>query len=97
MLRAILADEVQHVRFGNQWLKKMARNDPRILLDVAAAIRHLKTVTEALAPQAGEVSALGTPLTGWEHTDIFANIEDRRAAGFTEEELAEVIRQEGSG
>jgi len=50
-----------------------------------------------MAPEPGEVSALGTPLTGWEHTDLVTNIEDRRAAGFTEEELEEVMRQERNG
>jgi len=96
MLRSILADEVQHVRFGNQWIKKMAHDNPRTLLDVAAAILHLKTVTKAFAPEPGDVSALGTPLSGWEHLDSFTNVEDRRAAGFTDEELAEMTGQEGT-
>jgi hypothetical protein len=95
ILSGLLADEIQHVRFANRWLKRIARENPRSLLDVAAAIRYLKQVTEALAPQPGDKSALGTDLTGYRHTTVFANIEDRRAAEFTEEEIAELVRQEG--
>jgi uncharacterized ferritin-like protein (DUF455 family) len=96
MLRSILADEVQHVRFGNQWIKKMARDNPRSVLDVATAMRHLRTVTAALVPEPGDVSALGQPLGGWEHDATFTNVEDRRAAGFTEEELAALMQPEGN-
>ena len=34
-------------------------------------------------------------LTGYTHLGVFANIEDRRHAEFTEEEIAEILRQEG--
>jgi uncharacterized ferritin-like protein (DUF455 family) len=97
IMDALLADEVQHVRFANQWLKQMAREDPRVLLKVAAAVRFLQHVTSALAPEAGEVNAVGVDLTGYQHLDVFANIDDRRLAEFTEEEIAELLRQEGFG
>jgi uncharacterized ferritin-like protein (DUF455 family) len=51
-LDGMLADEVQHVRFGNQWLKRLAREDPRTLMDVAKAVDFLARVTKALAPAA---------------------------------------------
>jgi len=95
VLGGILADEIQHVRFANNWLKRLAREDPRILLQVAQAVRFLKGVTIALAPLAGDVNAAGVNLTGYVHLDVFANVEDRRHAGFTEEEIAEILRQEG--
>jgi uncharacterized ferritin-like protein (DUF455 family) len=97
VLAGILADEIQHVRFANQWLKRLAREDPRTLLSVASAVRFLKAVTAALAPQQGEVNAIGIPLSGYRHLEVFANVEDRRTAGFTEEELNELVRQEGVG
>lgn len=97
MLDGMLADEIQHVRFGNQWLKRMAKEDPSILLKVATAVRFLAQVTTALAPAPGEVNAVGVNLTGFTHLDVFANIEDRRRAEFTEEEVAEILRQEGFG
>lgn len=97
IMDAILADEIQHVRFANQWLKRMAREDPRILMKVAMAIHFLKKVTEALTPQPGDVNAVGVDLTSFTHMDVFANVEDRRLAEFTEEEIAEILRQEGFG
>lgn len=95
LLSGILADEIHHVRFANQWLKRVAREDPRLLLKVATAIRFLKGVTAAMAPQPGDVNAAGVNLTGYYHVDVFANVEDRRQAEFTEEEIAEILRQEG--
>lgn len=95
LLAGILADEIQHVRFANVWLKKLAREQPRTLLKVALAIQHLRNITAAMSPEEGEVNAAGVPLTGYSRVEIFANIEDRRAAEFTEEEIAEILRQEG--
>ncbi len=95
LLGGILADEIQHVRFANQWLKRLARENPRTLFQVAQAIHFLRGVTAALAPQTGDVNAAGVNLTGYTHLDVFANIEDRRRAEFTEEEIAEILRQEG--
>jgi len=95
LLAGILADEIQHVRFANQWLKRLARQQPRTLLKVAQAVRALQGITAALAPQEGEVNAAGVPLTGYHRVDVFANVEDRRHAEFTEAEIAEILRQEG--
>lgn len=95
IMDGILADEVQHVRYGNQWLKRMAKSDPRILMKVAAAIRFLEKVTKAMAPEDGEVNAAGVDLKGFTHLEVFANIEDRKLAEFTPEEIAELLRQEG--
>lgn len=94
LLDGILADEVQHVRFANQWLKRLARENPRVLLEVAQAIGFLRKVTTALAPQPGDVNAAGVNLTGYTHIDVFTNVEDRRRAGFSGEEIAEILRQE---
>jgi hypothetical protein len=97
IMDALLADEVQHVRFANRWLKQMARENPRTLFQVAAGIRFLKQVTVGLAPRPGEVNAVGVNLTEFTHPDVFANIDDRRLADFTEQEIAEILRQEGFG
>jgi uncharacterized ferritin-like protein (DUF455 family) len=95
ILEGILADEIQHVRFANQWLKRLAREQPRTLLKVAQAIRFLQSVTAALAPKPDEVNAAGVALSQFTRVEVFANIEDRRIAEFTEEEIAEILRQEG--
>ncbi len=97
LMDVLLADEVQHVRFANRWLKHMARENPRILLQVAAGIQRLRQVTEGLAPQPGEVNAVGVDLTAFTHVDVLANVDDRRLAEFSEEEIGELLRQEGFG
>lgn len=94
ILETILADEIQHVRFANQWIKCIARKEPRSLLKVANAVRFLQSVTEALTPQPGEVNSVGVDLTSYKHLDVFANVEDRKLAEFTEEEIEEILRQE---
>lgn len=97
MLDGILADEVQHVRFANQWLKRVSKEDPKILMKVASAIGYLKKVTAALAPEAGATNAAGVELTTWTHVDVATNVEDRELAAFTPAEIAEVLRREGFG
>jgi len=97
IMEAILTDEIQHVRYANRWLKRMAQSNPRVLLDVARAVRFLETVTDAMAPEEGTVNAAGVPLTGWARTNVFTNVDDRRLAEFTESELSELLRQEGLG
>jgi uncharacterized ferritin-like protein (DUF455 family) len=97
LMEGLLADEVQHVRFANRWLKQMARENPRTLLQVAAGIQLLRNVTAGLAPLPGEVNAVGVNLTNFTRPDVFANIDDRRLAEFSEQEIAEVLRQEGFG
>jgi uncharacterized ferritin-like protein (DUF455 family) len=97
IMETVLADEVQHVRYANRWLRRLAKENPARLIDVVKAVRWLDKVTVALAPKDGDVNAVGVPLTGWAHVGIFTNIEDRRLAEFNEEELAELVRQEGNG
>lgn len=97
LMDGLLADEVQHVRFANRWLKQMAKENARTLFQVAAGIQFLRQVTKALAPQAGEINAVGVNLTAFTHPDVFANVDDRRLADFTEPEIGELLRQEGFG
>jgi uncharacterized ferritin-like protein (DUF455 family) len=97
VLLTILADEIQHVRFANQWLKRAAKENPRSLLKVATAIRFLQSVTAAFAPKPGEKSAVGLDLTGYTRSELFANVEDRRIAEFSEEEIEEIVSQERIG
>ncbi len=95
LLETILADEVTHVRFANRWIKKMTEADPRILLRVAMAVRFLGRVNAQLAPQPGDVNAVGVEWTAERRQAPSVNVEDRRAAEFTEDEIAEVLRQAG--
>jgi len=97
MLDGVLADEVAHVRFGNRWLKRASKANPRVLLKIAQAITHLRKVTAALAPDPGEKNAAGVELTGWKHVETNTNVEDRELAEFDREEIAELLRREGLG
>lgn len=95
LIDLILADEVQHVRFANRWLKRFADENPRTLLQVVAGIQYLRKTTEALAPQPGEINAVGVDLTAFTHVEVMTNVDDRRLAEFSEAEIRELLRQEG--
>lgn len=93
MIESILVDEIQHVRFANDWLKRMTKENPRTLLDIASAIRRVESIIEALSPRLGNMSLDGVELAKIKR-DVAANVDDRRAAGFTDEEIAEILRKE---
>ena len=97
LMDALLADEVQHVRYANRWLKHMARENPRTLLQVATGVQVLQKITAALAPQPGEVNAVGVSLTEFNHVEVLTNTADRRLAEFTDREIADLLRKEGFG
>jgi len=92
VLEHILADEINHVRFANQWIRKMIQSDRRLLLKVASAVRVLAETNAALSeepgPSSGETSAQ-------QHTKIGINVEDRRHADFSDDEINEILRQAG--
>jgi uncharacterized ferritin-like protein (DUF455 family) len=75
---AIEADEIAHVRFANEWLKRMADSDPRTVLQVAAAMAWLKKVVATTTLD--ELKVIGT------------NVESRQMAGFSTKEVAAVAR-----
>ena len=97
LMDALLADEVHHVRYANRWLKQMAQENPRTLLQVAAGVQLLQKITAALAPEPGEVNAVGVNLTEFTHVEVMTNVGDRRLAEFTEAEIADLLRKEGFG
>src|SRR5204862_355295 len=80
VLESILSDEITHVRFANQWLKLMVREDRRLLLKIAMAVRFLTTVTAALAPQEGQLSPIGLPFEAPQNRITQVNVADRRQA-----------------
>lgn len=95
ILDGILADEIQHVRFANRWIKRMATADRRVLLKVAMAVRFIAQVNETLAPRGGEVNAVGHTLQDGKDTVPAVNIEDRKLAEFDDDEIHEILRQAG--
>lgn len=96
LLEGILSDEIHHVRFANIWLKRLAKDDPSVLLKVLKGIGFMRQVAAAFAPRAGEVNASGATVSNTSHQSP-TNIDDRRLAEFTEQEIAELLRQDGFG
>jgi uncharacterized ferritin-like protein (DUF455 family) len=95
LIDALMADEVHHVRFANQWIKRMAQRDLRVLLRVAAAMSALKHVNSALKPRLGEMSVNGKKLGHAGGTIIFqVSAGDRGDSGFSHAEVGEVVRQD---
>lgn len=95
VLDAILADEVHHVRFANRWIRRLAEQDRRVLLKVAAAVRFLTEANAHFQTRAGEVNPVGRVLEGPEDRIPAVNVEHRRLAEFTEDEIAIILRQAG--
>jgi uncharacterized ferritin-like protein (DUF455 family) len=95
VLEGILADEVQHVRFANRWIKALAAQDPRVLMKVAMAVRFLAAANAALQAGAGERSAAGKVFEAPEDRIPAVNVEDRRLAEFSDAEIEEILRQAG--
>ncbi len=94
MTDAILADEVQHVRYANHWLKSLGAGDPKVVMQVASAVTELKRMSAALRPQPGEFSINGVDLVGMPHASVRANVDDRGHASFSTAEIGQVMRQQ---
>ncbi len=87
LLEAVEADEIPHVSFANYWLKRLSDEQPRTVLQIAAAMTWLRKVVMAT----GGETMHAIPTDG----------ETRKAAGFSADEVAVVARLEqelvGSG
>jgi uncharacterized ferritin-like protein (DUF455 family) len=92
VLENILVDEIGHVRFANQWIRRLAEQDRRALLKVAMAIRALAASDQAHAPEAFAKSEAATVYVN-DLGDV--NVEDRRLAEFTDNEIDTYLRNNG--
>lgn len=92
LLESILADEVNHVRFANRWIRKLAREDGRVLLKVALAVRFLDEANAA--GYAGD-AADHHEKNVTNHGRMGINVEDRKNAEFSDDEINEILRQSG--
>jgi len=95
VLEHILADEVNHVRFANRWIRRLAEKNPRVLFNVAVAMRMFKEVNAALTIKEGNTNVVGLDLGNKRHHNIGVNVDDRREADFSDEEINEILRQSG--
>jgi len=95
MLEAILTDEVQHVRFANRWIRRWATEDRRVLMKIAYAVRFLAAANAKFQIKAGELNAVGKTLEAPEDRIPAVNVEDRKLAEFSDDEVNEILRQAG--
>lgn len=94
VLDGILADEITHVRFANQWIRRMTEENPAILLQVARAVQFLGQANQAMQVDADAVDAAGTKVQDHK-LQVEINVEGRLEAEFTEEEVLEVLKKAG--
>ncbi len=82
----VLADELTHVRFGSEWVKEFTKDDPERF---KAAQEFRKAVDKQFS--------FGGSRSNREDAAIPIAWEDRKEAGFTDEELEELAQVSGQG
>jgi uncharacterized ferritin-like protein (DUF455 family) len=82
----VLADELTHVRFGSDWVKSFTKGDPE-RYEKAQQFRREVDKQFSFGGARSEREGAAIPIA-WE---------DRREAGFTEEELRDLARVSGEG
>ena len=82
----VLADELTHVRFGSEWVKEFTKDDPD----------RFRRAQE-FRKQVDKQFSFGGARSDREDAAIPIAWEDRREAGFTEEELRELTQLSGEG
>lgn len=92
VMDGILADEVQHVRFATDWIRREIRNNPRVVMEIASAIEYIQRVTEAFMPAVEDTNQAGIRFADLDRS-FAINDADRRLAGFSDEDLAALRRQ----
>jgi uncharacterized ferritin-like protein (DUF455 family) len=92
LLDAIAADEIHHVRFANQWVHKLCASDKKNLFKVAQAVSFMDAAQKALSPPEGSTNLMGVSVEEFSQTAPI-NVEDRRLAEFSEDEITALLKQ----
>jgi uncharacterized ferritin-like protein (DUF455 family) len=82
----VLADELTHVRFGSEWVKSFTAGDPE----------HVER-TKAFQREVDKQFSFGGSRSDRPDASIPIAWEDRKEAGFTDEELREIADLSGTG
>ena len=82
----VLADEITHVRFGSEWVKEFTKDDPE-RFKAAQDFRRQVDKQFSFGGSRSDRADAAIPIA-WE---------DRKEAGFTDEELQELVRVSGEG
>jgi len=92
LLDAIAADEIQHVRFANQWVHKLCGENKRNLLKVVQAVKFLDAAQRAIAPAPGSTNLVGVSVDDVTQSAPI-NVADRQLADFTDDEISILLKQ----
>jgi uncharacterized ferritin-like protein (DUF455 family) len=104
MFDFIQADETRHVAFGNCWVKWLLHDDPQKLRELGEEVERMRQAHDrkvaALVKQAlGDTgqSGEGKPADGAAKKDdpTPVNVISLKIAGFTDEEIAELVQKGG--
>src|SRR5258707_807656 len=95
VLEGILADEIQHVRFANRWIKEGGGRAGRNLLKVGGGVRWITPANRGVVSEVPETNRVGTLIPAAQDRIPAVNVEDRRLAEFSDEEIHEILRQAG--
>jgi uncharacterized ferritin-like protein (DUF455 family) len=101
MFDFIQADETRHVAFGNRWVKWLLHDDPQKLKELGDEVERLRAVHDkkvaTLVKQAlGDTGDDKPAANGAKKDDPTpVNIISLRIAGFTDEEIAELVQKGG--
>ena len=82
----VLADELTHVRFGSEWVKEFTKDDPE---------RFKRT--QEFRKQVDKQFSFGGARSDREDAAVPIAWEDRKEAGFSEEELRELTQLSAGG
>ncbi len=102
MFDFIQADETRHVAIGNRWVKWLLHDDPQALKTLADEVEQQRQTHDGrvavLVKQAlGDTGDAATPTTSTQASDdpTPVNVLSLRIAGFTDEEIAELVQKGG--
>ena len=82
----VLADELTHVRFGSEWVREFTKGDPE----------HFERAQD-FRREVDKRFSFGGARSDREDAAIPIAWEDRKEAGFTDDELSELVELSGSG
>jgi uncharacterized ferritin-like protein (DUF455 family) len=82
----VLADELTHVRFGSEWVREFTKDDPQ---RASAAKEFQREVDRRFS--------VGGTRSGRQDATIPVSADDRREAGFTENEIEELLEISNQG
>ena len=100
MFDLIQADETRYVAIGNRWVKWLLHDDQGSLKSLADEVEqqrqdHDARVTRLVKAALGDAGESDGPIQASDDEPTPVNVISMRIAGFSEEEIAELVQQGG--